>query len=321
MTFTAQDGTAAVALDIRDRVDAAPSEAGLLGIAFHPRFAENGEVFLSYTATGAPLISRISRFVSRDGGRTVDPASEVVILTQPQPFANHNGGQIVFGPDGFLYIGLGDGGSGGDPQGNGQNPNTLLGKILRINVDSRTPEQGYGIPPDNPFAGGGGRGEIFATGLRNPWRFSFDRTGGKLWAADVGQNAWEEVDIIVRGGNYGWNAREGAHCFEPAQGCRTEGLIDPVAEYPNAAGDCSVTGGYVYRGAAVPALAGNYLYGDFCSGKIWGLPLGANGNPSGAPRLLLDSTAQISSFAEGNDGEIYLLNFGEGTVHRVVARE
>lgn len=316
LTFTPQDPAPSVALDIRDRVESAPSEAGLLGIAFHPDFASNRQLFLSYTAPGSPLVSRISRFTSADG-RTIDPASEEILLTLNQPFANHNGGQIAFGPDGFLYIGFGDGGSGGDPQGNGQNLGTLLGKILRIDVNTRSEERAYGLPPGNPFAGGGGRPEIFAWGLRNPWRFSFDRTTGKLWAADVGQDAWEEVDIVERGKNYGWDIREGAHCFEPPQGCRTEGLTDPVAEYPNAADDCSVTGGYVYRGTAVPGLAGTYLYGDFCSGRVWGLPLGADGNPSGAPRLLADSDVQISSFAEGNDGEVYLLNFGGGTVHRV----
>lgn len=321
LTFTAGDKSAAVALDIRDRVESSPSEAGLLGIAFHPDFAKNRQLFLHYTAgkRGA-LVSRISRFTARDD-RTIDPSSEEILLTQKQPWDNHNGGQIAFGPDGFLYIAFGDGGAGGDPQGNGQKVNTFLGKILRVDVNGRSEGRPYGIPADNPFARGKGSPEIFAWGLRNPWRFSFDRKGGKLWAADVGQDAWEEVDIVERGKNYGWNVREGGHCFKPRKGCGSKGLVDPVAEYPNRGEECSITGGYVYRGTAVPHLAGTYLYGDFCSGRIWGLPVGGDGRPSGKPALLLDSEAQISSFGEGNDGEVYVLDFGEGTVHRVVSEK
>ncbi len=309
--------------DLRDRVDSGPSEAGLLGLAFHPAFAENRQVFLSYTAAGTgpnvALVSRISRFQASADGLRLDPDSEEILLTLDQPFGNHNGGNIVFGPDGFLYIGFGDGGSAGDPRGHGQNPETLLGTILRLDVDRQNPGLAYTIPFDNPFVQGGGAPEIFAWGLRNPWRFSFDRETGLLWAADVGQNAWEEVNIIEAGGNYGWNIREGAHCFEPPTNCPTEGLIDPVTEYPNAGGDCSVTGGFVYRGEELPDLRGTYLFGDFCSGRIWGLPLNEQGLPiPGTPhQLLLQSPARIASFAEGNDGEIYILDFTGGRVFKL----
>jgi len=295
--------------DIRARVQARHSESGLLGMAFHPDFARNGQVFLSYTTHGAPLVSRVSRFLSRDGGRTLDPGTETVLLELPQPYANHNGGQIGFGPDGFLYIGLGDGGAGGDPHGHGQDVDTLLGAMLRIDVDKGQP---YAIPPDNLFAGGGGRPEIYAWGLRNPWRWSFDRATGELWVGDVGQNAWEEIDKVVRGGNYGWAIREGAHCYGASR-CRTVGLVDPVAEYGHDQG-CSVTGGHVYRGKAIPALQGAYLYGDFCSGRIWALCQG-----KGPPRLLMNTGLNIASFAEGLDGEVYVLEFGEkGAVYRLV---
>jgi len=216
-TVQAVTGTAAAPfLDIRSRVNSMPGEAGLLGFAFHPRWAQNRQVFVNYTAPSAAspanLKTTISRFTSTDGGATLDPASEQVLLTVEQPFENHNGGGVVFGPDGLLYLGLGDGGSGGDPLGNAQNVSVVLGKLLRIDVDSGVP---YGIPPSNPFAAGGGRAEVYAYGLRNPWRFSFDRATGALWLADVGQDAWEEVDIVHAGGNYGWNRREGAHCYGP----------------------------------------------------------------------------------------------------------
>jgi glucose/arabinose dehydrogenase len=322
LVFPNQPAAAAatVAVDLTDRV-VSGGEAGLLGIAFHPRFADNGEVFLSYTAAGNPLVSRISRFLSPDR-TTIDPASEQILLTLDQPFANHNGGHILFGPDGFLYAGFGDGGSAGDPLGNAQNTGNLFGAILRLNVDAAAPGLPYAIPPDNPFAAGGGRAEIFAWGLRNPWRFNFDRATGTLWAGDVGQNAWEEVDVIVRGGNFGWDVREGAHCFEPAAGCPTAGLIDPVAEYPHAAGsaDCSVTGGYVYRGAASPALQGTYLFGDFCSGIIRGLPLGADGLPTAAPSVLAASGLNISSFAERNDGELFVLDLVGGGIYQLASQ-
>jgi glucose/arabinose dehydrogenase len=306
---------ASVFIDISDRAEAGPSEAGLLGMAIHPQFTLNGEVFLSYTAAGpgggTPLISHISRFRSNGGGSQLDPASEEILLSVDQPFTNHNGGNLAFGPDGFLYIGLGDGGSGGDPQGNGQNTDTLMGAILRIDVDTGSP---YGIPADNPFVLGGGRPEIFAWGLRNPWRWSFDRLTGDLWAGDVGQSQLEEVDRIVPGGNYGWNRFEGSLCF--SGDCNPAGLIPPVAEYTHGEG-CSITGGFVYRGSDIPSLAGTYLYGDFCTGTLWGLDSSSDGTlPS---RVLLESTLSISSFAEGNDGEFFVLDYTGGTLHRLVS--
>ncbi len=297
--------------DIRGRVNSGPNEAGLLSMAFDPDFTTNGRVYLSYTRDN--LQSVISRFVSRNGGLTLDTDSEQVLLTLDQPKSNHNGGQIAFGPDGYLYIGFGDGGGTDDSDGNSQNKNNLLGAMLRIDVSG---DSGYTIPAGNPFALGNGRAEIYAWGLRNPWRWSFDRQSGDLWLADVGQNKWEEINRIQAGGNYGWNIREGAHCYNAAQ-CDHRGLIDPVAEYPNGS-DCSVTGGYVYRGKAIEDLDGVYLYGDYCSGKIWGLfPDGGGGFDS---RLLLDSSLRISSFGEGSDGELYVVHHWGG-IYRIVAAE
>jgi glucose/arabinose dehydrogenase len=297
-------------IDISARVTTT-GEGGLLGAAFHPDFQRNGQVYLSYTRPGAPLTSYISRFTSPDEGQTLDPASEQPVLIVDQPFQNHNGGNIAFGPDGYLYIGLGDGGSGGDPLGNGQNTNTLLGALLRIDVDVSTP---YGIPADNPFVLGGGRAEIFAWGFRNPWRWSFDRASGALWVGDVGQNDWEEIDRVERGGNYGWNIREGAHCFG-SDTCDASGLIDPIVEYDHSQG-CSVTGGYVYRGTAIPALVGVYIYGDFCSGRIWGLFSDEEGHPRA--ELLIDSDISITSFSENQAGELYVLG-SEGQIFQLVA--
>ncbi len=301
---------AELVLDIREQVDDGPNEAGLLGLAFHPDYDSNRQVFLSYTSAGSPLVSKVSRFSITAQG-DIDAGSEHVILTLDQPFGNHNGGQVGFGPDRYLYIGFGDGGAGGDPMGNGQNTDTLLGAMLRIDVDGGSP---YAIPPDNPFAAGGGRPEIFAWGLRNPWRWSFDRATGSLWVGDVGQNRHEEIDVVVKGGNYGWNLREGAHPFE--EGLKSTPLIDPVVEYDHGDG-CSVTGGYVYRGAAIPDLVGTYLYGDFCSGTIWGVD--ADVVDRGAPQILMPTGLRISSFAEGNDGELYLLDLGRGHIARLAA--
>jgi glucose/arabinose dehydrogenase len=316
--FPNSDAASAVTtfVDIGARVESG-GEAGLLGMAFHPDFTSNGLVFLSYTRAGpdsnTPLVSVIARYLSRDNGATLDPASETVLLELDQPFTNHNGGHIVFGPDGFLYIGFGDGGNRGDPNDNGQNTNTLLGKLLRIDVTGGTAP--YGIPADNPFVAGGGAPEIYAFGLRNPWRFSFDRATGDLWLGDVGQNRWEEVDRITRGGNYGWDEREGAHCFEPASGCRSAGLIDPIVEYEHTGGRCSITGGHVYRGSSVPAMRGMYLYGDFCTGEIWNVP--ASG---GGATLLHGGGINISSFGEDHAGELYVLSYSEGAVYRIVAQ-
>ena len=306
--------TASTFLDIRARVNSTPGEAGLLGLAFHPRWAQNRQVFLNYTAfssaSPANLRTTISRFTSADGGATLDPASEQVLLTIEQPFENHNGGGVAFGPDGLLYLGLGDGGSAGDPSGNAQNPARLLGKLLRIDVDSGTP---YAIPPSNPFASGGGRGEVYAFGLRNPWRFSFDRATGALWLADVGQNTWEEVDIIVSGGNYGWSPREGTHCYPPGTLSCAGPYLDPVVEYSHAEG-ASITGGYVYRGAALPRLAGQYVYGDFGSGHIWAVPAAGPYTP-----VQIAQGNAISSFGEDAAGELYVADLATGQVSKLVA--
>jgi glucose/arabinose dehydrogenase len=298
-TTLASDAEPSVFLDLSEKIiPDRGNEEGLLGLAFAPDYAAaGGEVYIYYTA-GDPRRSVISRF---DATAAADPASEHVVLEVPQPFANHNGGQMVFGPDdGMLYIALGDGGSRGDPQGNGQNTNVILGKILRIDVSGDT----YTIPPDNPFAQGGGRGEVWAYGLRNPWRFTFDRETGDIWAGDVGQNAFEEIDRIERGGNYGWNILEGNSCFA-TDDCSTEGLIAPRAVYGREGGNCSVTGGYVYRGASMPELNGWYVYGDFCSGRVWALNTADNSDPI----VLMDSEKAISSFAEDTDGELYLVTF------------
>ena len=278
-------------------------EEGLLGLTLSPH--NNRHLYIYYSAAN-PRRSVVSRF---NYNKTVSPNSELVILEVEQPYPNHNGGQLAFGPDGYLYIGLGDGGSAGDPQRNGQDTSTLLGTILRIDVSEATAEQPYAIPSDNPFADGGGRPEIWAYGLRNPWRFSFDRETGELWAGDVGQNRWEEIDIIERGGNYGWNVLEGNHCFRPSEDCQQEGMIPPVWEYPLEDDACSVIGGYVYRGAAIPWLTGVYVYGDFCTGQVFGL------RREGADftnHLLADTGLRIASFGQDNDGELYLLSQGEG---------
>ncbi len=324
-------------LDIRGRVFNS-GEAGLLGMALHPNFATNGRAYVNYSASvGGSIRSVTSEFTSPDGGLTLNPNSERVLLTVIKPFSNHNGGNLAFGPDGFLYLGLGDGGGGGDPQENGQNPQRLLGKMLRIDVDQQPGGAPYGIPggaTGNPFAGNprcnvDGTGtqncpEIYALGLRNPWRWSFDRQTGVLWLADVGQDRFEEVDIINRGGNYGWDSREGAHCFEPMNGCATAGLTDPIAEYGRTMG-FSVTGGYVYRGTQTTEQFGRYLFADFGSGMIASLTPGAGGSftltplvqpgatPPGAPGQL-----SPSAFGEATDGELFLLDYSRGQIRQLV---
>jgi glucose/arabinose dehydrogenase len=291
-------------LDLTDQVETG-SERGLLGLAFHPDFAANGRFFVNYTRApdGASVVAEFHAGASHEHA---DP-QERVLLTVAQPFANHNGGMVAFGPDGYLYIGLGDGGSAGDPGDRAQNPNELLGKILRIDVDGARP---YGIPKDNPFAGGGGRPEVYALGLRNPWRFAFDRKDGRLLVGDVGQNRIEEIDLVGRGGNYGWPLMEGRSCYRPATDCERPGLTLPMAQYQHGQGRCSVTGGYVYRGSALPGLAGSYLFADFCSGEIFGLRQDARS-------MLLDTRLQIASFGEDAAGEIYVVDLG-GAVYRIV---
>jgi glucose/arabinose dehydrogenase len=286
-------------LDLTGRV-LAGGEQGLLGLAFHPSYRATGRFFVDYTRKpdGATVIAEYhvssDRDVALPSGRTV--------LVVPQPFPNHNGGMLAFGPDGLLYVGLGDGGSGGDPGNRAQNRNLLLGKVLRISVDGAKP---YAIPPDNPFVGRGGRGEVYALGFRNPWRFSFDRGTGLLYAGDVGQGREEEVDIVRRGGNYGWRTVEGNLCFSPASGCKRAGLTPPIATYRHTGGRCAIMGGYVYRGRAVPGLAGTYVYGDFCSGEVFGLR-------GGRSTVLLDTGLSIASFGEDEAGELYVVDLGGG---------
>ena len=302
-------------LDIRDKVDDGGNEEGLLGLAFHPNYASNGHFYVNYTAA-RPNRTVISRFkVSASDPDVADPNSEFVLMTFSQPYSNHNGGQVSFGPDGFLYIGTGDGGSGGDPEENGQSLKTLLGKILRIDVDNPKGDLPYGIPPDNPFANNtnGYREEIYAYGLRNPWRFSFDAANGRLWAGDVGQNAWEEVDIIEKGGNYGWNTMEGNHCFDPRNGCDRSGLISPIHEYDRDAG-ISITGGFVYRGPTLTTLEGKYIYADFATRRIWALDHSNMNKPVNT--LLLQADFNISSFGIDQHAELYLCGF-DGKIHKL----
>lgn len=308
-------------VDITDRV-LGGQEAGLLGMAFHPDWANNREVFLSYTRAGSPLESVVSRFRSLDGGVTLDRSTEEVLLTVLQDFENHNGGHVAFGNDGYLYIGFGDGGNASDPNNRAQDDHTLLGKIVRIDVDGGVP---YAIPADNPHAalprcvqgfGGGPCPEIFAKGFRNPWRFSIDPDTGDVWAGDVGQGRFEEVDRVTLGGNYGWRIREGASCHVPASNCQTAGLIDPVHSYGRGDG-ISVTGGFIYRGTQLAPLVGRYVFGDFGSGRIWALP--ANPGTGVASQELVDTSFSIASFAVDLAGELYVLDFSGGQVHQLVA--
>ncbi len=285
-------------------------EEGILGLAFHPKFKTNGEFFMYYTEV--PHISVISRFkVSKSDPNKADPASEEQILRIPQPYWNHNGGTICFGPDGYLYIGLGDGGAGNDPHKNGQNPKTMLGKILRIDVDHKDAGKNYAIPKDNPWAGQAGAApEAFAMGIRNTWRMSFDRKTGTLWQADVGQDLWEEINIITKGGNYGWNLREGLHKFKDGSDAKPE-LIEPVWEYHHTIGK-SITGGVVYRGKKVPELDGCYLYGDFVSGKLWGLKYDEKAKKVAVNYLLQGDNLPVMTYGEDESGEVYFTTpFGQ----------
>ena len=305
-------------LDISALTDPA-GEGGLLGFAFHPQFPVTPEVYVSYTRSGSPLESYVSRFTSTDNGQTLNAATEEVVLTVLQPQSNHNGGDVHFGPDGLLYIGFGDGGGAGDPRDYAQDETNLHGAMVRIDVDVAGD---YDIPPGNPNAanakcaqgfGSAPCPEIFAWGLRNPWRFSFDPVTGKLWAGDVGQSAWEEIDVIEVGDNYGWNVREGAHCFSPPSGCSTA-FRDPVTEYDRGLG-VSVTGGYVYRGTAIPDLVGWYVFGDFGSGRIFAIP--EDSADGVVPDELLDTGHNIVTFATGVDGELYFADYSVGTIHKV----
>jgi len=320
MVFPNNSGvsSAGVFLNIADRVNAQGQEEGLLGLAFDPHYKINGFFYVNYTAAN-PRRSVISRFsVASNNPGQANANSELIILEVNQPFANHNGGTLEFGNDGYLYIAVGDGGSAGDPFGNGQNKNTLLGKILRIDVSSATAEEPYRIPSDNPFVSepSGVRKEIWAYGLRNPWKFSFDPVTKDLWAADVGQNDFEEIDIIKPGKNYGWNIMEGLHCFPPSvQTCNQTGLEPPIFEYSHDEG-CSITGGHVYRGKRTPELAGAYIYADFCSGRIWGLRY--SGASVTEQALLIDTALLIPAIGIDEKGELYILAF-DGNIYRFVA--
>jgi glucose/arabinose dehydrogenase len=301
----------AVFLDIRNRVSFS-GERGLLGLTFHPGYSQNHRFFVDYTRVGdgATVISEFHTLQANTDA--ADPNSEIVLLVIPQPFENHNGGMVEFGSDGYLYIGMGDGGSGNDPGNRAQNIDELLGKILRIDIDTPTSETVlYSSPPSNPFSGSTpGRDEIYAYGFRNPWRFSFERTTGNLYVADVGQDTAEEIDIVALGGNYGWRVFEGTFCtgLGPAP-CSTPGFIPPVAQYTHVNGRCAIIGGYVYHGAARALPVGAYIYGDLCTGEVFTL---ANGTQN----VLIKMPFNISSFGEDESGELYVV-FYQGTVHRI----
>lgn len=312
VTLAADGSAPQTFLDISDRVGSSGYEQGLLGLAFPPDFAADGRLYVYYTGRDGGTV--IARFAANAERTAADPGSERVLLTAAQPAANHNGGMLAFGPDGYLYAGLGDGGAANDRFGHGQNLASILGTVVRIDVSG----DGAAAPADNPFVGQpDARPEIWAFGLRNPWRFSFDRLTGDLWIADVGQNQWEEVNLQPagsRGGeNYGWPIMEGTHCFQ-TETCNRSGLELPVAEYSHQQG-CSVTGGYVYRGAAQPALQGIYFYGDFCSGRIWALAPASAGQWQSAE--VLPSGLQISSFGETEDGEVLVVDFA-GNLYRLI---
>jgi uncharacterized repeat protein (TIGR03806 family) len=309
-----------VFLDIQDRVEVRGSESGLLSLAFHPNFPDSNKFYVCYNY--GDFYSRVSEFrVTPTDSNLADTTSERVLLTVSQPYTNHNGGQLAFGLDGYLYIGFGDGGSGGDPLGHGQNKQTLLGAILRIDVDTTMGERNYGIPSDNPLVANmqDWREELWAWGLRNPWRFSFDRLTGDLWAGDVGQNRWEEIDLIEKGKNYGWNIMEGSHCYRPVSGCDTTGLTLPVVEYEHTgATGRSVTGGYVYRGDRLERLQGTYIYGDYVVRTIWGLQY-ENGEIIDH-KVLAQSPVSISSFGEDEAGDVYIVGYN-GNIYRFIEKE
>jgi len=298
------DGQLQTFLDLTNLLTSKGNEQGLLGLAFHPDYANNGLFYVNYTNTdGDTVVARYK--VSSDNPNAADPNSAQILFTVDQPYANHNGGNLVFGAGDLLYIGMGDGGDQGDPHGNGQNPDARLGKMLRLHVDANDPQP-----------------EIWAMGLRNPWRFSFDSVTGDLFIGDVGQNKWEEIDQVASadldqaGPNFGWNILEGTHRYattgDPA------GLTGPIAEYAHGDDGCSVTGGYVYRGAALPALQGNYFFADYCSGKIWSLTPNANGQWDEA--LFMDTDLGISSFGLDKDGELYVADLNGGAIYKLVGK-
>jgi glucose/arabinose dehydrogenase len=297
------------------------SEAGLLGLAFHPAFEENGKFYLNYVkrSKGAD-ISRIAEWKADPQNLSAGAQEARVLLEVEQPYANHNAGQLAFGPDGYLYIGWGDGGWMNDPHSHGQNPATLLGAMLRIDVDRQEDGKPYAVPADNPFVGKKGYlPEVWAFGLRNPWRYSFDRHG-RLIVADVGQDLWEEVSVVSKGDNLGWNIREGKHCFEPKEKCKQEGLTEPVYEYGREDGS-SITGGYVYEGNAVPALRGKYVFGDFVSGRLWAMAIPSESGAAVTASTLGKWPILPSTFGQDAEGEVYVGSFVAGDVYQIVAGE
>jgi glucose/arabinose dehydrogenase len=307
VVYGISEGAETLLLDLRGRVQTDGNEQGLLSLATDPQFSTNHHVWLYYSASG-PQRSVLSRFTARLDG-TIDPDSELVVLEVGEPYSNHNGGAVRFGPDRMLYLGFGDGGAAGDPNGNGQDLGTLLGSVIRIDVSNASAAEPYAIPSDNPFVGqAGAREEIWAYGLRNPWRMSFDVATGELWAGDVGQGRVEEVDILRAGQNYGWNITEGDECYDVGS-CDRSGLTEPVAVYGHEGGRCSVTGGVVARRASAHSLEGAYIYGDFCSGELWAIL--ADGAEDGAePVLIASGLGNIASIAQvGN--QIYILTFGQ----------
>lgn len=309
MVFNNDDNANSVAVFLNLPNISTTSEQGLLGLAFHPNYQSNGYFYIFYTPT--ENLSVVSRFSVTSDANVADANSELILLEIPQPETNHNGGQIAFGPDGYLYIAIGDGGGGGDPQNNAQNRANLLGNILRIDVDETDSGLNYAIPNDNPFIDDvDSRDEIYAYGLRNPWRMSFDTQTESLWAADVGQGELEEINIVESGGNYGWKLFEGTSCF--SGDCDETGLVSPIFEYGQDNGDRSVTGGYVYRGSEVSTLNGKYIYGDFVSGRIWALESDGSEN-----ELILESRLSIASFGTDSSNELYVCAF-DGTIYKFV---
>jgi glucose/arabinose dehydrogenase len=314
-------------LDLRSLISTG-GERGLLGLAFHPNFATHPFVYVNYTDKSGN--TQIRRYTA--SGNVASPSSAFHIVSIGQPYSNHNGGNLAFGPDGYLYIGMGDGGSAGDPQNRAQNINSLLGKMLRIDVDHTSGSVHYRSPSTNPYVGRSGLDQIWQRGLRNPWRWSFDRLTGALWVADVGQARYEEVNRLTRNGNpgpgrganYGWPAQEGRACYRPSSGCSTSGKVQPVVVYPHAtsaADNCAVTGGFVYRGSAYPVLQGGYIYGDFCSGRMWMISA-TTASPATAVQVWSTSARpaiSISSFGEDDAGELYVCDLSGGAVYRITA--
>jgi glucose/arabinose dehydrogenase len=315
------DGSTAVAapfLDIHTRVSCC-GERGLLGLAFDPNYETNRRFFVDYTDKNGDTIIASYRASTTDPNHA--STTQTLVLKIDQPYSNHNGGMLAFGKDGYLYIGMGDGGSAGDPGNRAQNKDSLLGKILRIDINHITKTRNYSNPPTNPFVGKAGSDRVWAYGFRNPWRFSFDRTTADLWVGDVGQDRYEEVDRSTKAGgagkgrNYGWRQLEGNVCYKPSSGCSKSGKSHPIATYPHSLG-CAVVGGYVYRGTAYPAMTGAYLFGDYCSGRIWALnAVGASTQPA---VQLLSSGLMISSFGESENGTLYLTDLAGGGVYQVV---